>query len=46
MSEDHPEGFKVNYKKIHDAVLKCELDKKSQECKNALKEIGIEWEGE
>lgn len=34
-------GFKLDYSKIRKAVLKCELDKKSSECKKALQELNI-----
>lgn len=36
-------GFKVDYSKIKKAVMTCELDKQSQECKKMLKDLGIEW---
>jgi hypothetical protein len=37
------EGFKMNYSKIKRAVMQCELDKQSLECKRQLKDIGLEW---
>lgn len=39
-------AFKVNYSNIRSAVLKCELDKKSVECKKALQDLGIEMHGD
>lgn len=35
-------GFKVSYSKVKESVLKCELEKNSQECKRMFKEMGIE----
>jgi hypothetical protein len=35
-------GVKVSYSAVKRAVMACELDKKSAECKRSLKEIGVE----
>jgi hypothetical protein len=35
-------GFKIPYSKVKEAVLKCELEKNSLECKRMFKEMGIE----
>lgn len=35
-------AFKIDYSKLRKAVLECELDKSSQECKKMLKDLNIE----
>ena len=42
LEEKFRKGFKLDYSKIKKAVLSCELDKKSFECKKMLKDLGIE----
>lgn len=34
--------FKLNYSNVKKAIMSCELDKQSQECKKMLKDLNIE----
>lgn len=46
LPKEFQKGFKVNYTELKKAVMRCELDKKSNECKKALQDLGIEVYGD